>query len=223
MRAMTMAATSPTDSVWTRKSMRRFSLSLASYIRFGWLPNQGRGQLVVTLPLLVLSLRRPLILSSRRLVAVCITSPRAALSSSRRLVVPPLVLSRCASWLSHYHLSSSSRCTALLLSSHRARHNDGKGKQGNRRHDDGYGRHDDSKGRHGDGKRQQGDRRHDNGNGQHDNGKGQQGTSGGMTTTTGGTTTGVTSTARGSRATGGTTTATGSTTTARGSRAHEVA
>ena len=32
----------------------------------------------------------------------------------------------------------------------------GKGKQGDRRHDDGNGRHNDSKGRHGNGKRQQG-------------------------------------------------------------------
>ncbi len=58
----------------------------------------------------------------------------------------------------------------------------GKGKQGDRRHDDVDRRHNDSKGRHGDGKRQQGDRRyddgdgqHDDGDGRHDNGKGQQG------------------------------------------------
>ena len=50
----------------------------------------------------------------------------------------------------------------------------GKGKQGDRRHDDGDGRH-------GDGKNQQGDRRYGNGDGQHydgdgrhDDGKGQQ-------------------------------------------------
>ncbi len=56
-------------------------------------------------------------------------------------------------------------------SSHRDRHNDGKGKQGVRQHDDGDGRRDDGKG-------QQGDRRHDDGDGSdgwHDDGKGQQG------------------------------------------------
>ena len=47
---------------------------LASYTRFGWLPNQDHGQLVVTLPLLVLLLRRPLVLLSRRLVVVCVAS-----------------------------------------------------------------------------------------------------------------------------------------------------
>ena len=51
----------------------------------------------------------------------------------------------------------------------------GKGKQGDRRHDDGNGRHDDSKGQHGDGKRQQGDRWYDDGDGRHDDGKGLQG------------------------------------------------
>ncbi len=78
-------------------------------------------------------------------------------------------------------LSLFSRCTALL-SSHRAWHGNGKGKQGNRWHNDSDGRDNDSKGRHGDGKRQQGDRRHgngdrqhDDGNGRHDGGKGQQG------------------------------------------------
>ena len=47
---------------------------LALYTRFVWLPNQGHGQLVVTLPLLVLLLRRPLVLLSRRLVVVCVAS-----------------------------------------------------------------------------------------------------------------------------------------------------
>ena len=89
---------------------------LASYTRFGWLPNQDHGQLVVTLPLLVLSLCRPLVLSSRRLVVACVASRHAALSSSRCLVVPPLVLSHRASWLSHHHLSSSPCCTALSSS-----------------------------------------------------------------------------------------------------------
>ena len=58
----------------------------------------------------------------------------------------------------------------------------GKGKQGDRRQEDGDGQHDDSTGRHGNGKRQQGDRRYDSGDGQHDDGdgrhndgKGQQG------------------------------------------------
>ena len=144
---------------------------LALYTRFGWLPNQGHGQLVVTLPLLVLSLRRLLVLSSRRLVVACGASRRAALSSSCRLVVLTLVLSRHASWLSHHHLSLSSCCTALSPS-HRVCHNDCKGKQGDRRHDDGDWQHDDIKGRHGDGKRHQGDRRHDDGDVQHDDGDG---------------------------------------------------
>jgi hypothetical protein len=51
--------------------------------------------------------------------------------------------------------------------------NDGKGQQGNRRHDNGDGQH--NNGQYGDGKRQQGDRRHDYGDGRHDDGKGQQG------------------------------------------------
>jgi hypothetical protein len=118
---------------------------LASYE--SWLPNRGHGQLVVTLPLLVLLLRRPLILSSRRLVvALPLDAP-----PSRRLIVLScrLSLSPWASWLSCHHLSSSSRCTAFS-SAHRDRHNDSKGKQGVRRHDNGNGRHDD--GRHGNGK-----------------------------------------------------------------------
>ncbi len=79
----------------------------------------------------------------------------------------------------------------------------GKGKQGERRHDNGDGRHDDGKGqqcvrrhdngdeRHDDGKGQQGDRWHDDGDGRHDNWR-HDGTT----------------MARGSRATGGTTTVT---------------
>jgi hypothetical protein len=39
-------------------------------------------------------------------------------------------------------------------------HNDGKGQQGDRRHDDGNGKHDDGDGRHDDGKGQQGNRRY---------------------------------------------------------------
>ena len=88
---------------------------------------------------------------------------------SRCLVVLScrLLLSRHASWLSHHHLSSSARCTALS-SSHHARHDDGrhgngKRQQGDRWHDDGDGQHDDGKG-------QQGDRRHDDGDGRHDDG-----------------------------------------------------
>ncbi len=107
IRAITMAATSSMDSVWTRKSMRRFSSSLAwRHMRFGWLPNQGHGQLVVTLPLLVLSLHRPLVLSSRQLVVACVASRRATLSlswlvvASSSLVVlslhRPLVLLSCS-------------------------------------------------------------------------------------------------------------------------------
>jgi hypothetical protein len=93
---------------------------------------------------------------------------------SRRLVVTScrLSLSRRASWLSHHHLSSSSRCTTFS-SSHRDRHNDGKGKQGIRRHDDSDGHRDD--GPHNNGKGQQGDRRDDDGDGKRNDGKGQQG------------------------------------------------
>ena len=60
--------------------------------------------------------------------------------------------SHCIGCLAHHHLLSSSCCTTLL-SSHRAWHDNGKGKQGNRRHNGGNGRHDDSKEWHGDGKR----------------------------------------------------------------------
>jgi hypothetical protein len=67
---------------------------LASYTRFGWLPNQGHSQLAVTLlRLLVLDL------SSCRLVVECVSSRQAALSLSPRLVVPLFVLSRPTSWL----------------------------------------------------------------------------------------------------------------------------
>jgi hypothetical protein len=61
--------------------------------------------------------RRPLVLSSRRLV---VASP-LDVPPSRRIIVSlcHLSLSRRASWLSCHHLLSSSRCTALS-SSHRA-------------------------------------------------------------------------------------------------------
>ena len=80
----------------------------------------------------------------------------------------------------------------------------GKGKQCNRRHDDGNGQL-------GDGKRQQGKRQHDEmATGNITTAKGSR-VSGGMTMATGGTTL-----TRGSWATGGTTMATGGTTMARG-------
>ena len=176
--AMTMAATSPINSVWTRKSMRRFSsLPAWRHTRFGWLPNQGHGQLVVTLPLLVLS-----------------SSYCAAHLSSRCAgwllhVLPLDALPSCRlGWLPHHHLSSSYHCTSLL-SSNRARHDDGTGKQGDRRHDNGNGRH--------------------TARGGTTTARGSRAT-GGMTTVTGSTTTETdgTTTARGSRASGGMTAAT---------------
>jgi hypothetical protein len=78
----------------------------ASYTRFGWLPNQDHGQLVVTMPSLVLSLSRPLVLLSCRLVVTCVASQRTTLSSSRLVVASsplvvlllhrPLVISSCS-------------------------------------------------------------------------------------------------------------------------------
>ena len=146
-------------------------VGLVSYMGFGFqIPNQGHGQLVVTLPLLVLLLCRPFVFSSRRLF---FASPLNAPSSCCLVVsLCRLSLSCRASWLSHHHLSQSSRCTAFSPAP-RDRHNDGKGKQGVRRHDDGNERRDD--GWRNIGKGQQGDRQHNNGDGKHDEGKGQQG------------------------------------------------
>jgi hypothetical protein len=76
--SITMAATSPVDSVWTQKttrlcrlSSRRPSVVLAC-------------QLVVTSPLVVLSLRRPLVVLSHQLV---VASPLAILSLRCPLIV----------------------------------------------------------------------------------------------------------------------------------------
>jgi hypothetical protein len=132
IRATTMTATLPVNSVWTRKITRLYRLSslrplvVLSRQLFVPLPlaviSLGRPlvhsscQLVVTSPLLVLPLCRPLVLSSRRLVvALPLDAP-----PSRCLVVSlcRLSLSRRTSWLSHHHLSSSSRYTALAFSHH---------------------------------------------------------------------------------------------------------
>ena len=101
--SMTVAATSPVDSVWTRKTTRLCHLPLC---RPGVVLS---CKLVVASPLVVLSLRRPLVVLMRQLV---VASPLAVLS------LPILSSSCCASWLSHC-LSSSSRC-ANLLSTRRA-------------------------------------------------------------------------------------------------------
>ena len=106
-----MAATSPVDSVCTRKTTRLCHLSSRR-------PRVVLSrQLVVALPLAVLSLHLPLVVLSRQLV---VTSPFDE-PTSRHLIVSlcHLSLSRRASWLSHHHLLSSSCCTALS-SSHRA-------------------------------------------------------------------------------------------------------
>jgi hypothetical protein len=79
--SMTMAATSPVDSIWTRKTTRLCRLSSC---RPGVVLS---CQLVVALPLVVLSLRRPLVVLSRQLV---VASPLAVLS----LRCPLVVLSR---------------------------------------------------------------------------------------------------------------------------------
>ena len=130
IRATTMAATSPIDSVWSQTTMRLCRLSLRRPLAV------LTRQLVVALPLAVLSLHCPLVLSLCRLVA---TSPllilmlcRPLILLSCRLVVvlpldtPPsrhLIVSSCrlslshhVSWFSHHHLSLFSRCTALLFS-----------------------------------------------------------------------------------------------------------
>ena len=79
--SMSMAATSPVDSVWTRKTMRLCRLSSR---RPGVILS---CQLVVASPLAVLSLCRPLVVWSRQLV---VASPLAILS----LRCPLVVLSR---------------------------------------------------------------------------------------------------------------------------------
>ena len=75
--SMTMAATSPVDFIWTRKTTRLCCL----------LPHRPgvvlSCQLVVALPLVVLSLRRPLVVLSHQLV---VASPLAILSLHRPLV-----------------------------------------------------------------------------------------------------------------------------------------
>jgi hypothetical protein len=135
-----MTATLPVSFVWTQKITRLYRLSsrrplvVLSRQLFVPLPLavlslrrplvlslrhplvHSSHQLVVTSPLLILSLRRPLVLSSRRLV---VASPLNA-PPSRCLVVSlcHLSLSCRASWLSHHHLSSSSRYTALSFSHH---------------------------------------------------------------------------------------------------------
>ena len=99
---MTMAATSPVDSIWTRKTMRLCRLSLR---RPGVISS---CQLAVPSPLVVLSLCRPLFFLSPQLVSLCLSpsSQCAALSLACR-----------ASWLL-LCLSPSSRCAALSSSCH---------------------------------------------------------------------------------------------------------
>jgi hypothetical protein len=79
--SMTMAATLSVDSVWTRKTTRLFCLSSCC-------PGVVSScQLVVTLPLVVLSLHRPLVVLLCQLV---VALPLAVLS----LCCPLVVLSR---------------------------------------------------------------------------------------------------------------------------------
>ena len=74
-------------------------------------------QLIVAWPHVVLSLRHSLVVLSCQLV---VTSPLDTPPSLCLVVLlRRLSLSRRASWFSHHHFSSSSRCIALL-SSHRA-------------------------------------------------------------------------------------------------------
>ena len=105
IRAMTMAASMPVDSVWTQKTKRLCCVFLLC-------------QLVVALPLVILLLRHPLVILSRRLVAalpleappscrLAVLSCHPLIVSLRQLVVTtslvvlsfcrPLVLSSC--WL----------------------------------------------------------------------------------------------------------------------------
>jgi hypothetical protein len=93
--SMTVAATSPVDSVWTRKTTRLCHLPLC---RPGVVLS---CKLVVASPLVILSLRRPLVVLMRQLV---VASPLAVLSLRcpliillRQLVValPLAVLSLC--------------------------------------------------------------------------------------------------------------------------------
>jgi hypothetical protein len=89
--SMTMATTSSVDSVWTHKTTRLCRLSSH---RPGVVLS---CQLVVALPLVVLSLRLPLIILSHQLVVASIALPSRCLvapagcriASHRPLVVPP--------------------------------------------------------------------------------------------------------------------------------------
>ena len=124
--SMTMAATLPVDSVWTRKTLRLCHLL-----------SRGPGvvlscQLVVTLPLVVISLRRPLVVLSRQLVVAsialpshCLVAPACCCIASRHpLIVPPscqLVAPACCHIASPRPLVapraalSSSHCAGWLL------------------------------------------------------------------------------------------------------------
>ena len=79
IQAMTMAASMPVDSVWTQKTKRLCCVFLLC-------------QLVVALPLVILLLRHPLVVLSRRLVAA---SPLEAPPSCRLAVLlcHPLIVS----------------------------------------------------------------------------------------------------------------------------------
>ena len=190
-----MAVTLPINSAWTRKSMRRFSSSPVCVIYKIRLPNQGHGQLVVTLPLL----------SSSSRCAGHASSRHAGWLLGRFLTLHPLIVSSSC--------CAASRCLVMpagcriiisccpligpssLPSFHCARRDNSKGKQVDRGRDDGDERH--NNGWHDDATGKQGDRQHD----ETMTARGSRAT-GGMTA-----------------ATGGTTTATGGTTMSRGSRA----
>ncbi len=110
-----MAVTLPINSVWTRKSMRRFSSSpVWRHIQNSTSKSRPRPACChIASPLLVLSLRWPRILSSRRLV---VGSPLDAPPSHPLVILSCCLSLSChASWLSHHHLLSSSHCTILSL------------------------------------------------------------------------------------------------------------
>ena len=159
------------------------------------LPNQGHGQLVVTLPLPSLS----------SCCAGHASSRRAGWLLGRLLMLHPLILSssclaasRCLVMPAGCRIIISCRpliAPSSLSSSRYARHDNSKGKQVDRQHDDGDGRHND--GWHDDATGKQGDRQHD----KTTKARGNRAT-GGTTTVTGGktTVTGGSTMSRGSRA-----------------------
>ena len=134
---------------------------LASYTRFGWLANQGHGQLVVTLP-------HPLVLGDRR------HNDGDGQHDNGKGLQGLRRHDNGNGWHDDgwYDNDKGQRGDRWHDNGDR-RHDDGKGQQGDRRHDVGNERHDNEW--HGNGKRQRGDRRHNNSDGRHEGGKGQQG------------------------------------------------